>query len=461
MNYLLSIIIPTYNCADFICETMDTIIGFLPDNCEMVLVDDGSTDNTPELLRPYADAHKNVNVYCNEHKGVSGARNAGIEHASGRYITFMDCDDCITPDFLEKSLPLTESNADLYIFGIKRIPLKGNPEFWTVKDKVYSSASDFADEYIRTRRLLVYSNCNKFYKKQLIDKMQLHFEERISFGEDRLFNYSFITFCESIVTSSLTMLHYLQRSEDSGSSKHIPDFFRRILALHEAKMKCFLRLSEGTTDLEKASFKAYDLTREIENTLQRFREHPEEKEENLPVINHMIFGDPCDSTSPVDIIIVFGSKNCSYKAEAAFKLLNNNPKMRFLLSGGNLYSDDIRTEAEFMRDYLLEHGVTSDKIFMENRAICTNDNINLSDELLCMLRETGEFSCKRVGILTSGFHLPRTRYMIESKDAFKDYSITYFNCFGASTGPDNWYETDRGRLIILTELSKLIKLYYT
>ena len=158
MDHLLSIIIPTYNCSDFISDTMEMLIGFLPDTCELVLVDDGSTDNTAELLQPFADTHENVKLYCTEHKGVSGARNAGIKNSTGKYITFMDCDDCIAPDFLEKSLPLTESEADLYIFGIKRIPLNGNPEFWSVKDKTYASVSDFADEYVRNRRLLIYSN---------------------------------------------------------------------------------------------------------------------------------------------------------------------------------------------------------------------------------------------------------------------------------------------------------------
>ena len=91
--------------------------------------------------------------------------------------------------FLEKSLPLTESGADLYIFGIERSLLSGNRELWAVNNNVYPEVSDFADDYIRVRKLLVYSNCNKFYRRSVIEKQGVRFDETSVFGEDRLFNF--------------------------------------------------------------------------------------------------------------------------------------------------------------------------------------------------------------------------------------------------------------------------------
>ena len=76
------------------------------------------------------------------------------------------------------------------------------------------------------------------------------------------------------------------------SSRHIPGYFDNIMMLHRAKMDCFLSLSKGTTAEEKRSFKAYDVSREIELTIGRFMDHPEEIEENLPKINQYIFGGP-------------------------------------------------------------------------------------------------------------------------------------------------------------------------
>ena len=67
-------------------------------------------------------------------------------------------------------------------------------------DRTYNTASDFADDYVRTRHLLVYSACNKFYRKEIIDENGIRFKENLSFGEDRLFNYTYLRYCGSVTT---------------------------------------------------------------------------------------------------------------------------------------------------------------------------------------------------------------------------------------------------------------------
>ena len=89
------------------------------------------------------------------------------------------------------------------------MPIEGNSEFWTVADAEFPSAIEFADGYVLNSHLMVYSNCNKFYRKAIIDELGLRFDETVDFGEDRLFNYSFIEKCGRIVTSSHIMLLYL------------------------------------------------------------------------------------------------------------------------------------------------------------------------------------------------------------------------------------------------------------
>ena len=288
----LSIIVPAYNCASYLDECLGSVLDQMPDDFELVVVDDGSTDNTPDTVASYEKAHANVKaLYC-EHKGASGARNAGLNAATGTFVTFIDCDDTMQPGFIAKSRSLMEQDVDLCIFGIERVPMQGDNELWTVADASYPSASAFADAYIRIRSLMVYSNCNKFYRKAIIDALGLRFDEAVEFGEDRLFNYAFIKECGRIVTSSVVMLSYVQRSLDSQSSKHVNRFFERVMSLHEAKMECFLGLSHGTTDDEKAGFRARDLASEVQVTIDRFAAHPEERDENLPLINALLLGDP-------------------------------------------------------------------------------------------------------------------------------------------------------------------------
>lgn len=295
MNTLLSIIIPTYNCAGCLNECLESVLCQLPVNAELLVVDDGSDEETLRLLSAYEGRQDNLRIFYREHKGASGARNTGLENARGEFVAFLDCDDRLKKDFLknslpllEDSLPLSEKTADLYIFGIERIPLEGRAERMTVPDRTYPDASSFADAYIRERKLLIYSNCNKFYRRSVIAEMKLMFDENVQFGEDRLFNYGFLQGCGKVITSSRIMLEYVQRSLESMSARHIPGLFDLLLNLHERKMDCFLSLARDTSEEERQLFIRYDLSNEIRNLMARFPQHPEEETENLPKIRTLI-----------------------------------------------------------------------------------------------------------------------------------------------------------------------------
>ena len=285
---LLSIIIPTYNCEAYLSECLDSVLSQLPKDCELIVVDDGSEDGTKKLLASREGIQPNLHILYNRHCGASGARNAGLNAAKGEYVAFVDCDDCLKEGFLEQSLTLTAGRADLYIFGIERILLDGTKLPQLVEDNEYPDVSAFADDYIRKRRLLIYSNCNKFYRRSVIEKQNLRFDEQTAFGEDRLFNFHFLDGCGAVVTSSLIMLNYLQRSLNSMSSRYIPGYFDLVMGLHQAKMDCFFRLSAGTTAEERRAFENYDISREIEKTIARFSEHPEEGAENLAAIRRFL-----------------------------------------------------------------------------------------------------------------------------------------------------------------------------
>jgi glycosyltransferase involved in cell wall biosynthesis len=262
----------------------------LPSDCELIVVDDGSDDGTARRLAAYDGTREGLRVFYREHRGASGARNAGLSAARGEYVTFIDCDDCMQPGFLPENLPAPAQDADLYIFGIERFPLSGVPEKWTVSDRVYRDAAAFADEYVRVRQLMIYSNCNKFYRRSVIEDLGLRFDENVVFGEDRLFNYRFLTGCGRVATSSQIMLRYIQRSDDSMSARHVPRYFEQVMELHRAKIRCFLSLSTGTTEEERRTFAARDLAGEIGHTVERFPAHPGEEAENMPAVNALVFG---------------------------------------------------------------------------------------------------------------------------------------------------------------------------
>ena len=458
----LSVIVPTYNCRDYLDECMQSILGQLPSDCELIIADDGSDDGTAELLSGYEAARKNVHTVYRQHKGASAARNAGLETASGEFVTFIDCDDCLREGFLRDSLPLMDEKTDMFIFGIERIPLSGSREFWTVRDKVYSDASAFADEYIRIRQLMVYSNCNKFYRRSVIEKYRLRFDEAVKFGEDRLFNYQYISVCGGrIVTSSIIMLCYIQRSTHSMSSRQIPGYFSCVLRLHQEKMRCFLSLSKSASEEEKRDFIANDISREIEKTLDRFKIYPEEKAENLPIINRLIFGETDSIHEPPEIIAVLGSTHCNNRIQQAWEIGRQIPGILYIVSGGSPCAYGSMTEAEYMVSWLKEHGVSASDIYMENRSNCTQQNLEYIAGIIHAIRsETGK-PLSKIGILTGGFHIQRARLLAKGIPALAGEDIQWFASYSSITHPELWWDEPKGRESILLELRKTVMLNHS
>ena len=264
---MVSLIIPTYNCIEYLDETIGSVSS-RKDDVELIIVDDGSEDGTAQKLEAMrSKASDNVKIILCKHKGVSAARNTGIDAASGDRIAFMDCDDCLADDFWNKSRMVTDRDADLYIFSFERVAETVTP--MVVENAYYRTVSDFADEYIRNRHLLIYSVCNKLYRKSLLDEHGIRFREDMEFGEDRMFNYDYLPVCNSVITSNVVMYKYMQRNPNSASNRRYSDHYNTIMKLHKAKTDCFISLSKGTTKSEKDDFIKYDMDTELKRMKER------------------------------------------------------------------------------------------------------------------------------------------------------------------------------------------------
>ena len=439
-------------------ETFGSVLSQLPEDIELIAVDDGSTDDTKQLLMEYEKAHAGLRTASIPHGGASAARNRGLDMARGEWVTFMDCDDCLKPGFFEKALPLLDSQSDLYIFSFERVEESGMIQPLMVGDKVYGSVSDFADDYIRKRHLLVYSACNKFYRRRILDEYGIRFVNGMPFGEDRLFNYDYLRCCGCIETSHIQMFSYIQRNPDSASKRHYPDYFNTIMTLHNAKIDCFLSLSKGTTGSEKRAFTGYDLSQEVGRMIERFAAHPEEKEENLPKINKLLFGEQDAIRGRYDVLIVLGSRNCGYRAEKALEAGRGDMHVRYLVTGGNMYRDGEQTEAGFMAAYLRSAGIPEERIIIEKDAQNTFRNLELSADIIEKKMKEGMIAARgkklRVGIVTAGFHMPRTKLMLRDIPWYEDKDVVCISAYGEHTRPDNWYSDPLGRNACLGELAK-------
>lgn len=465
MKKRLSLIIPAFNCAKYLDETLASVLTQLPADCELIVVDDGSSDETPRMLTDFAAESGGLRIALKENGGVSSARNTGLDMAEGEWIAFMDCDDILKDGFFQKALPLTDTAADLTIFSFERVELMGADELVAplmVADRTYDTVSDFADEYVRTRHLLVYSSCNKFYRKRILDENGIRFREGLSFGEDRLFNYDYLRYCGSVNTSSIRMFRYMQRNPESASKRSFPDYFNTIMMLHNAKMDCFLKLSGGTTGTEKRAFVGYDLSTEMSRMIDRFADYPQEKEENLPKINRLLFGDPDDTAGRYDCLIVLGSRNCGYRAEKAFEIAGSDPDTLYIVTGGNTHKDGVHTEAGFMAQLLQERGVPADRILIEDKAENTFRNLEITAGMIDDAAAAGVLQkpcgSLRIGIVTAGFHIPRTRMMAADIPWYDGKDLVFIPAYGEHTRPDNWYSDPQGRNIGLSEIAKCCRL---
>lgn len=459
MDIKLSIIIPVYKEENYIEECLNSVLqgivsSDIPDNkYEVIVVSDGASDETIKKVSKYSDDFINFKLIEKEHRGAGPARNVGIEAANGEYISFVDADDRLSEGFLEKTTGLLDSKKDLYIFGIKRI--EGEKEiYWTVADKVYDDIHSFADEYIKKGHLLVYSNCNKLYKSKIIKDHYIRFREDIIFGEDRIFNYDFITYAHNIITSSIIKHDYLKRSDFSQSNMYHKNYFDIVLNLHKERTKCFLNLKNDVTLDEIKDFTTRNLIDEISNTIDRFSTHIEGIE-NKELIDRLLFIEPDEMNDDIGIFIILGSNNCFYKVDKALEICSDRKDMIYVVSGGNLHKSGDVTEAEFMARYLKEKGISDEKIHIENHATNTLENFQNSYKIINDIKDKYKIGCK-IGAITSDFHLKRTKLLV--KKCFPKYidDTYFFSATAPTVNRDTWYQSAFGKKIFYAELTKIM-----
>jgi glycosyltransferase involved in cell wall biosynthesis len=114
---MVSIIIPVYNAEKFIAETISSVINQEYKNWELIIIDDGSTDNSLEIIKEFVEKDERITCLRQTNSGVSSARNRGINIAKGDYISFLDADDCWKNDNIQKRLVVLEDNNVDWIFG--------------------------------------------------------------------------------------------------------------------------------------------------------------------------------------------------------------------------------------------------------------------------------------------------------------------------------------------------------
>lgn len=243
-----SVILPTFNRKDLVTRAIDSVLFQDYKNFELIIIDDGSTDGTIEVLENYKDPR--LKIFKKENGGVSSARNLGLEYAGGKYITFIDSDDYFLQGFLKDAWKILSQNQipSLFYsgFAIEDKITREVPLFW---DKKFSGTKFFG-HYEFFKDFCLFSGnswaCAKFFDRDFINAHHIRFFEDISYGEDLNFILQFLFFVPDVGLRDQKFYCYDVRHEslDRGQididtqSENLLKNHRRItnmLILHQRK----------------------------------------------------------------------------------------------------------------------------------------------------------------------------------------------------------------------------------
>lgn len=230
----ISVIVPVYNAAKYLDACIESLLGQSFADCEFLLINDGSKDNSLEICQRYAERDARIRVFDKPNGGVSSARNAGLDDARGAWIIFVDSDDRVTSDYLNglytarKQVPA--DSAALVISGFKAVDAD---TLTTITTKAYPAhiydreniARGFIDNQIVRSGYIA----SKVYDRQLIERLNLRFDPLLSFGEDLVFMLSYLRHAQYLITAPGS--DYLYSRNTNGLSVSYSDFDKEYLSL--------------------------------------------------------------------------------------------------------------------------------------------------------------------------------------------------------------------------------------
>lgn len=209
----LSIIVPVYNLENYIVTTLESLLSIhFSSAYEIIVINDGSTDDSESIIRGYQRTHNQITLYSIKNQGVSNARNIGISSARGEYITFVDGDDTVEPDFFEKAIQeLDEGGYDFVQGNYKKIDGDNTSyEQFVSEDVVITEKDIMLDKLFGLEKLIHNAVWGKVYRAEIIK--DIIFDRSIKIAEDQKFVFDVIEKAKKIKLLSCVGYNYLQRN---------------------------------------------------------------------------------------------------------------------------------------------------------------------------------------------------------------------------------------------------------
>ncbi|SDM78159.1 glycosyltransferase family 2 protein [Bacillus sp. OK048] len=240
---LVSVIIPVYNTEKYLNKSIPSILDQTYKNIEIIIVNDGSTDRSDEKIKNYIYQDQRV-IYCKQkNRGPSAARNAGIEISSGEFIIFVDADDTVEKEYVEKLVTAAiKFNHDIVSCGYTEISIHGNiklNDFWD--EKTDNSKEQFIINIFQGVGGTLWG---KVFKREIILKHNLRMNPEINMCEDMVFVLQYATHCVRCGSIKESLYNYNRLNENSITAmlnlKHLESLIIVIKRIEEVlKMNTF------------------------------------------------------------------------------------------------------------------------------------------------------------------------------------------------------------------------------
>lgn len=204
----VSVIVPIYNTKEQLRRCIDSILSQSFKEHEVILVDDGSTDGSSSICDDYLFIEDRIKVIHQENRGVSSARNSGLEISTGEYVCFVDSDDWIEPTFLERGMSvIAKEKCDIFLSGLIYDSNRSSISVG-ISNKIVKPSSDLNEQdYVELlRNNYIASSCGNIYSKRFLNGK---FDSSVHFGEDLRFVFEYLNMNPRIYASTDCFYHYV------------------------------------------------------------------------------------------------------------------------------------------------------------------------------------------------------------------------------------------------------------
>lgn len=262
----VSIIVPIYNVEKYLRRCIDSILSQTFISFELLLIDDGSTDASGAICDEYALMDRRIHVTHQINRGVSAARNVGLDKSVGKYVCFVDSDDWVTSDYLATLMEQVQG-FDVLFFGFF---LRYNDE----SSMSLSLREQCAVNEIEKEQLLLFLckndtgynvlgyTCDKIFRRDLIEKYNLRFDENICLGEDEIFALAYCLKAQSLKVIPDVLYNYSQRAGGLASQK---ESYKSCYSKYKALVEIMIDMKSGEM-LEMWHKRAYHTLQEVAKT---------------------------------------------------------------------------------------------------------------------------------------------------------------------------------------------------